>query len=578
MANHVVPYLTRRAGTFIFRMAVPGDLVHRIGRREFKYSLQTSVPSVARHRCRTLAVEILQLIARVRAMPALTSQMIADIARRCFVKSMQRVDDLVTFYLPNDQIDLDFEVKLSREEVGGLQQAISKRPFDTLILHEAEQALASADISKKDAGIESFDQLCVFMLRAKIEALKMYAARLEGRYDVLPQDPLFSDIHKAAAAPTGPRLDELIGRYCEFKSAHEWVAKTQTDNRRVLKLFLELVGKDRTIDSIASDDVRNYRDALTRLPANFSKKKGADQISLVALLKGAKGKNTIGKATARKYFDNLRAFLNWCEAEEYLNRVPGQKVKGFTVTRAEAENARQPFTDKQLQALFNSPLYSGCVSISRRSKPGKNIFRDGKFWIPLIALYSGLRLGEIVQLLVSDLKCEGGIDYFDVNREEGETKQIKTASSVRRVPVHQMLKTIGFDDLVKRSSANNPKGRLFEDIQPGKDGYFSHNFSKWFGRYVRQVGLKTSKTAFHSFRHNFKDALERGGVSEAYAQTLMGHAGHSVHGLYGGKETIEILNTALQKISYPLDLSPLTSKITSENSNAHSVHHQGGLL
>ena len=55
--------------------------------------------------------------------------------------------------------------------------------------------------------------------------------------------------------------------------------------------------------------------------------------------------------------------------------------------------------------------------------------RDGKFWLPLIALYSGMRMGEIVQLLASDLKQEGDIWYFDVSRGEGNEKTLKTAAA-----------------------------------------------------------------------------------------------------------------------------------------------------
>ena len=100
---------------------------------------------------------------------------------------------------------------------------------------------------------------------------------------------------------------------------------------------------------------------------------------------------------------------------------------------------RYPFSEKQLRKLFSSPVYTGCKSASRRSAKGQHVIRDGKFWIPLIALYSSMRLGEIVQLLVGDIKSEHGVAYFDICRGEGEKKQIKTASSMRRVPIHKML-------------------------------------------------------------------------------------------------------------------------------------------
>ncbi len=185
------------------------------------------------------------------------------------------------------------------------------------------------------------------------------------------------------------------------------------------------------------------------------------------------------------------------------------------------------------------------------------MIRDGKYWIPLIALYSGMRLGEIVQLLVSDIKSDDGVTYFDIRRGEGEKKQIKTLSSIRRVPVHKTLIELGLSDHLAAARAARPKERLFEDIKPGANGDFSHNFSKWFGRYLREVGAKTPKTTFHSFRHNFKDALVAASVPENYARMLMGHSDDGVHGLYGTGIPIKLLDTELQKIAYPLDLSHL---------------------
>lgn len=107
--------------------------------------------------------------------------------------------------------------------------------------------------------------------------------------------------------------------------------------------------------------------------------------------------------------------------------------------------------------------------------------RDGKFWVPLIALYSGLRLGEIVQLLAADLREEQGVWFFDVTK--GEDKSLKTANSERRVPVHPQLLELRLLELKGKNK------RLFPDIEPGQDGYYSHNFSKWWGRYARRIGF-----------------------------------------------------------------------------------------
>src|SRR5665213_3176731 len=122
--------------------------------------------------------------------------------------------------------------------------------------------------------------------------------------------------------------------------------------------------------------------------------------------------------------------------------------------------------------IIKSPLYIGHKSADCRYKPGTLVVRDGYFWVPLIALHSGMRLGEILQLMKSDVKEENGIWYFDVNKGEG--KSLKTASSKRRVPIHRSLIDLG---LVYHVKQGQQSGRIFPEIKIGADGYHSHDFS-----------------------------------------------------------------------------------------------------
>ena len=356
--------------------------------------------------------------------------------------------------------------------------------------------------------------------------------------------------------PSDRSIVYLTQKYLDLKRPG-WAPKTRLDNQRVLDLFAEVVGASRSIDTVGKDALREFRDVLLRLPKNYTKRKANTGHSIHVIIK-SEGKDLIQKPTITKYLTRTYAFLDWCAEEGYLaSKLP--RMKGPMVSSVEAHDARYSFSKDQLLALFSSPVYAGCKSSARRSEKGGEVIRDGKYWIPLIALYSGMRMGEIVQLLVSDIKSEHGITYFDIGRGEGEKKQIKTASSLRRVPIHRALVELGLSDYIADARATRPKERLFEDIKPGANGDFSHNFSKWFGRYLRDTGAKTPKTTFHSFRHNFKDALVAASVPESYARMLMGHSDDGVHGLYGSGIPIKLLDAELQKIGYPLDLSHLGS-------------------
>ena len=131
--------------------------------------------------------------------------------------------------------------------------------------------------------------------------------------------------------------------------------------------------------------------------------------------------------------------------------------------------------------------------------------------------------------------------------------------------MHPELARIGFLELVERVRHEGGKdARLFPLLTPGPRGGFGEAWSKWFGRYIRQLGITNKALVFHSFRHGFKDALRAAGVSEDVNDALTGHAGGGTVGrTYGAKDMLKrfglpILNDAVSKVRYPgLDLSRL---------------------
>ena len=59
------------------------------------------------------------------------------------------------------------------------------------------------------------------------------------------------------------------------------------------------------------------------------------------------------------------------------------------------------------------------------------------YWIPLIALFSGMRLGEICPLYLDNIKKVKTRWCFNLQEEEGrDDKGLKTISSRRILPIH----------------------------------------------------------------------------------------------------------------------------------------------
>ena len=60
-------------------------------------------------------------------------------------------------------------------------------------------------------------------------------------------------------------------------------------------------------------------------------------------------------------------------------------------------------------------------------------------WVPLIGLFSGMRLGEICGLRTTDVQLESDTYFFNVAESGEDDRRLKTAAATRRVPVHSEL-------------------------------------------------------------------------------------------------------------------------------------------
>ena len=109
---------------------------------------------------------------------------------------------------------------------------------------------------------------------------------------------------------------------------------------------------------------------------------------------------------------------------------------------------------------------------------------------------------------------------IDLN-EAHEDKRLKTDQSKRVIPMHPDLVKIGFIAFKERQEEKGSE-RLFPDATLSGDGTYSSTYSKWFSRYLENIGTKTVKTSFHSFRHNMKDFFRAAGISEELSEHYLG--------------------------------------------------------
>jgi integrase len=236
------------------------------------------------------------------------------------------------------------------------------------------------------------------------------------------------------------------------------------------------------ISEFTRDDFREFVSAINDyLPSNRTKKKQFCKLSYSKLkelqidetdkMKFETKKKKI--STIKQIFDiavdGRYAFLEENLAQAFLLK----KTKKDKVNSEE----KKPLSDTNLKKLFNSKIYTD---------KSVKLINPEKYWIPLIAKYSGMRQNEICQLKISDIKTEvistgDTIYYFDLNDEED--KHLKNENAFRFVPIHPKLVELGFIDYY--NSVKDKQDILWKHLRlhPTQNRYgtdYSKNFMKFF--------------------------------------------------------------------------------------------------
>jgi integrase len=387
-------------------------------------------------------------------------------------------------------------------------------------------------------GSPAYRDLCQRLQRAQIQVLERAAERDVGNWSGVPTDaivvPADPTQGKRVAAP-GETLMEL---YDKFKAERIGDARPDTwdQNRKIVKLIAEFVGEASHVSVITRKGVRNWKQELARWPVKAADSKAFEGMSFRKVIEANETvkKPTISQKSINKYLAALGSFATWLLQNEYIET---DVMSGQYLSIDKRKKNRFPFTEQQLQTIFNSPLFGTCLGDGAESKPGNAAIRDWRYWLPLIAIYSGARLGELCQLLTADVRQLHGVWIFHITEigdedEDGASKSTKTGGSMRVVPVHSRLIKLGFIDYHASMIARGEQ-RLFPETERDKRGYFGEP-SKFFNGYFKAIGVKADKRVnFHSFRHNVADAFRAAGYLDEQHGVLLGHTKASTTGRYG---------------------------------------------
>ena len=578
-----------RHGTYCARRKVPQRLQEAVasildnGKNKqvwLKRSLGTKALAEANVRAKPVQWEFDQLIARaedqLKARPLRSTlsdieiKRITDFffARALAVDEERRIagggDDLmfVSFWGNDD-------LKEPQEPGRGLSSGKMKiiQENTEFKLATTEDQLARGDIRQLRGEVDellnvfhiNLDPKCAdyFRLARAVQAafvkyLRAVLTRQKGEPVQTPPLPL---IGKAKVA-TG---ETLQAAYEGWKRQRERPLRTLTEYERAIRLFVELHG-DLPIVQIKKSHARQFREALQDMPRKRTGK--LLKASLPELAEYGRKHPEVQKimaATVNKLLGGVQTVAVWA-GDNGMVPEDVQWADPFSRMRlGEQEPDRSPFDLRELEAIFGTPVFTH----GERPDGGKG---EAAFWLPLLALFTGARRGELTGLRAADLAYDKVIGatsiYITADRKTG--KRLKTRQSARLVPIHPELVKLGFLNFATaQAKARGESAWLFPQVAPGTAG--EKAWSKWFGRYIRAYGVHDTAKVFHSFRHNFIDALRAANVNEEINAALVGHSLGTVHANYGAKELArrfgKRLAEAVVAVTYDgLDLSHLTTR------------------
>lgn len=591
------PNLRLQGTVFHFRRRVPKPIVMLLERNEIVHSLRTRCPRQAASRVRAVFLASERAFEAVsNSKPALPPAQAYGIVSRWLRDSMDALEsDRARGFGYIDAGRLGIVDPEIAALIGATQPWLAKFAAD-----EWTEALRSNDVAKTEAmGINlaarngvtvapgSIDAkvLARLVMRGFLELSQDIGRRLNGVFPPLHMSASEASQSPPPASMATPPTQFLLPSprgilFSAGYKAHEqdmcgarahparpWQKQTRLQNKKTADLWTELLG-DRPVDSYTRDNAAAFKRALEHLPTNHGKSANDTRtlpeiVQIISDTPRDKRPRTIVMKTVKRHMSAISGFFSWLLDRPEISKLNGVNIAlNFKYGVTNSEEDRQMWEAPDLAKLFATPIWTGCHSELMRGKPGQILIRDYQFWLPILALFHGMRQEEVAQLAVDDVANEDGIAFIRVHDEDGN--QLKNEQSVRRIPIHRFIIELGFLDYVAKAK-NDGLVHLWPGMsRSGPDGKYAYAYSKFFGRYCRNTGIFVEGRGFHSLRHTFRTFTEETDTKSIWISRLMGHKlttllgeGATYTKTKGRKVPLATLKEAVDAFDPGVDLSHL---------------------
>ncbi len=380
-----------------------------------------------------------------------------DIINRNITLSIEEIDDTIS----NLKANISIENQLITSELYDLSRFLdTKHNLDSIFGYDIEDA-------------EAFKK---YIIQIKINALADIKKDIQSK--IIQSNTIISAEQTASITDT-ILIKDAINEYIEQKSLSEKKLKPIRTALEHLYSFLQII-KHTHINTLKNKDLIAFRKYFKNLKPK---------------MKPGSINGTLGK---------ISTFIKFCVTNDYLQRNISTGIKLKLTIQERQDIKRNPYTDSDIIKIFQN---IDMIKYPTIKKKKLRKYHDEYELIIKIAMYTGARENEIIQLTKKDIKKEGDVYYFDINLDNN--KSLKNISSIRKVPIHPALLNYLLN-YIKQIKRNN--------IFTIKVATFANDYSA----FKTQLGFNNKKV-FHSFRNTLQDKLKQQRVQNMMINEITGH-------------------------------------------------------
>ena len=436
--------------------------------------------------------------------------------------------------------DIDYCISLAGDSIrGNNYQSIERNKAKAEFLLSE---MPDGETIKNTLTQDDYKEIARYIDLARIESLK----KTKGYFlkpslqDEHPINPLIETTKKPEEPVEKIKISEAIELFIQDKKNGDLTLKSEKKYRLSLAILRSFCG-DIYIHEITTKMGRELRDYLPTHPISISTHELMNN-SIASITEKYSSHQRISQVTAEDHRQKILLLLNWLIEQGYIQDQKILNAKWKTPSK-DKRKARNPISVEQAKTVFSTPFFT-----QHQGFKNAGIQHSHHYWIPLIALHTGMRPNEICQLCVSDIVKVNSIYYIEIDNKYAN-QRLKTQNARRRIPIHSNLVNIGFIRFVNdmKKFHKNKNGRIFNLIKSNKEN-ISEKMSEWYRTHFRdRIGVPKTITLY-SYRHHFKDIISALNLSDDLQNRLMGHQNQSSYGsVFFDK--VNVLYDHLEKIT-----------------------------